>query len=311
MPPSDALLRYRPWQGTFQPPVWAAVALARASLRMLLRRKLFWALYALAALIFFFFFYGQYLVVWIQTQTANQSVPVLGVRIRVTELLKFLDRLNLNGSAHTFGNLIWFQGYICMILLALAGSILVGNDFHHGSMPFYLAKPISKRHYLLGKVLGIGAVIHLLTTVPALILYLQAGLLYDWQTYYLDHLRELVGILAYGMLLMISLGLLLTATAMWVRRTVPLVMIWAALFVLCRMLGSFLVDGQKFHEAWRLIDLWNNLYLVGLWCLGTDPIVEDPGTQPQPWQALGVIAGLGLLCLLVLRRRIQAVEILS
>jgi ABC-2 type transport system permease protein len=309
--PTDAMLRYRPWKGELQGPVYGSLAMARVSLKLMMRRKLFWALYALAALIFFFFFYGQYLVVWIQIQTANQTVPLFGARIRIADLLKFLDKLNLNGSAHTFGNFIWFQGYISMIVLALAGAVLVGNDFHHGSLPFYLSKPMGRRHYVLGKCLGAGIFINLLTTIPALALYIQAGLLYDWQTYYFEHLRELVGILAYGFLLTATLGLFLVATAVAVRRTVPMVMIWAGAFVLCRMLGGFLVDGQRFHPAWRLIDLWNDLYLVGLWCLGADRSEERPYSQPEVWAAFLVVAGVCIISGLYLRRRIQAVEVVT
>ena len=309
--PTDALLHYRPWRGELRGPVYGSVAMARVSLKLMFRRKLFWALYALAAMIFFFFFYGQYLVVWIQIQTANQTVPLLGVPIKVAELLKFLDKLNLNGSAHTYGNFIWFQGYISMIVLSLAGAVLVGKDFHHGSLPFYLSKPIGRWHYILGKCLGAAAFVNLLTTIPSLILYIQAGLLYDWQTYYFEHLRQLVGILAYGALLTITLSLLLVATSVWVQRTVPLVMVWAGVFVLCRMLGGFLVDGQRFHAAWRLIDLWNDLYIVGLWCLGAEPENPRVNTQPTVWQAALVVGGVCGLCLLYLRRRIQAVEIVS
>lgn len=309
--PTDALLRYRPWRGTLRGPVYGSFAMARVSLRLMFRRKLFWALYGLAALIFFFFFYGQYLVVWIQLQTANQSVPILGGRLRVADLLGFLDRLNLNGSAHTYGNFIWFEGYIAMIVLALAGAILVGNDFHHGSLPFYLSKPIGRWHYVLGKCLGAALFINLLTTLPALVLYIQAGLLYDWQAYYLDHWRELLGILAYGTLLTVTLSLLLVATAVWLRRTVPLVMMWSGIFVLCRMLAGFLVDGQRLDPHWKLVDLWNNLYLVGLWCLDADNTSVNLGEQPQPWEAAVVVALVCGACLLYLHRRIQAVEIVQ
>ena len=121
-PATDDLLRYRPWRGKLRGPTRASLAMARTSLVLLARRKLFWALYALSLMIFFFFFYGQYLVVWIQQQTATQTVQFGGVPVKLVELTRFLDRLNLNGSAHTFGNFIWFQGYIVMIVLALAGS---------------------------------------------------------------------------------------------------------------------------------------------------------------------------------------------
>ncbi|OWK43690.1 ABC transporter permease subunit [Fimbriiglobus ruber] len=309
--PTDALLRYRPWRGNLRGPWFASVAMARVSLRLMFRRKLFWALYALAALIFFFFFYGQYLVVWIQLQTANQTVMFAGIPIKAADLTRFLDRLALNGTAHTYGSFIWFQGYVVMIILALAGAILVGNDFHHGSLPFYLSKPIGRWHYVMGKCLGAAAFVNLLTTLPALVLYIQAGLLYDWQEYYVDHWRELVGILGYGAILTITLSLLLVATAVWLRRTVPLVMVWAGVFVLCRTLSAFLVDGQHLPERWRLIDLWNDMYLLGLWMLGAERESIRPINQPEFWEAAVAVSGVCIACLLFLRRRIQAVEIVS
>jgi ABC-type transport system involved in multi-copper enzyme maturation permease subunit len=285
--------------------------MARTSFRLLVRRKLFWGLFGLAALIFFFFFYGQYLVVWIQIQTSNQTVLFGGLPVKVANLTKFLDRLNLNGTPHTYGNFIWFEGYIVTIILALAGSVLVGNDFHHGSLPYYLSKPIGRRHYVLGKVLAVGLVINLITTLPAIILYLQAGLLYDWRVYYVDHVRQLVGILGYGLTLTATLGLLLVATAVWVRRTVPMVMVWTGLFVLLRAVAGWLVDGVKLDARWRLIDLWNDLYLVGLWSLGADFSTVRPIPQPEVWEAATVVGGTCVVCWLYLRKRIQAVEVVS
>lgn len=142
-------------------------------------------------------------------------------------------------------------------------------------------------------------------------LFVQAGLLYDWQTYYTDHWREFVGILGYGAVLTVCLSLLLVATAVWVRRTVPLVMVWAGVFVLCRSLAAFLVNGQQFDPRWRLIDLWNDLYLVGAWCLGVEIDSKRAGEQPDTWLAAAVVAGVCAACLLYLRRRVQAVEVVS
>jgi ABC-type transport system involved in multi-copper enzyme maturation permease subunit len=310
--PTDALLRYRPWTGELRPPAFASVAMARFALRLLLRRKLFWAVYSLAALVFFFYFYMQYLVVWVQQQAADKTAMVAGVPVRISEFTKFLDRFNLNGTAHTFANFIWFEGYVAMIVLALAGAVLVGNDFHHGSLPFYLSKPIGRRHYVLGKVLGVGAFVNLITTLPALVLFIQAGLLYDWRTYYLDNWRLLVGILGYGAVLTTTLGLLLVATAVMVRRTVPLVMIWVGVFVLGRALGGFLAEVQRLGPTWRLLDLWNDLYLIGLFLLGADIAPAKTGfDQPPVWQAAAVCAAVCGGSWLYLRRRVRAVEIVS
>ena len=308
--PTDALLRYRPWRGEFLPPAYASLALARVGLRQMARRKLFWVLYALAALVFFFFFYGQYLVVWIQLQTASQTVTFAGVPVKAGDLTRFLDALALNGTGKTYSNFVWFQGYISMIVLAFAGSVLVGNDFQHNSLAFYLSKPLGRWHYALGKALGAGAVVNLLTTLPALLLFLQAGLLYDWQTYYVDHWRDLLGILGYGTALTVCLSLLLVATAVWVRRTVPLVMVWAGLFVLARGLAVFLVDARRLDPRWRLIDLWNDLYLVGRWCLHVPTDPKAPA-EPPTVLAAAVVAGVCGACLLYLRRRIEAVEVVQ
>jgi ABC-type transport system involved in multi-copper enzyme maturation permease subunit len=310
MAQTDTLLRYRPWRGTPRGPLYASAALARASLKLLVRRRLMWGLFGLALLVFFFFFYAQYLVVWITNQLATETVRFVGIPVNARNLSRFLDRLALNGTDHTFGNFIWYQGYVLVIVLALAGSVLVGNDFFHGSLPFYLAKPIGRWHYILGKCLAVGALINLLTTIPAFLLWLEAGLLYDWKSYYFDNLGLLLGIIGYGAVLTVTLSLLVIATSVWLRRTVPLAMVWMGLFALLPMLAGWLVDATK-DERWRLIDLWNDLYLCGLSCLRADHSTVRPQPQPEYWLAWVAVAVVVLACLAYLRRRIQAVEIVQ
>ncbi len=307
---TDDLLRYRPWRGQPRGPLHAAVALARMSLRVLSRQRLLWGLFGLGLLVFSFFFYAQYLVVWITNQLGTETVRFAGIPVTVTNLTKFLDRLNLNGTAHTFGNFIWFQGYVLVIVLAFAGSVFVGNDFAHGSLPYYLSKPIGRRHYLLGKCLAVGALINVFVTLPAVVLWVEAGLLFDWETYYLNNVDLLLGVFGYGSVLTVTLSLLVVATAIWVRRTVPMVMVWMGIFAFLRMLGEQLARELE-TPAWRLLDLWNSLYLCGLWCLGVEHETIRPVPQPRFWQAWLAVAGVSVVCLLYLRRRIQAVEIVQ
>ena len=112
MAQTDTLLRYRPWRGTPRGPLYASAAMARASLKLLFRRRLMWGLFALGLLVFFFFFYAQYLVVWITQPARHRDGAVRGHPGDRGNLTRFLDRLALNGTAHTFGNFIWFQGYV-------------------------------------------------------------------------------------------------------------------------------------------------------------------------------------------------------
>jgi ABC-2 type transport system permease protein len=304
------LLHYRPWRGRFHTAVWSVWPIARVSLWMIFRRKIFWGLYALGLLIFFMFFFGQYLLAWAESQTAEQSVNIGLMRAEPTELIKLLrEVMRLNGSGYTYRNFFWYQGYMVMIVLALAGSILVGNDVQFGSMPFYLSKPLGRLHYLLGKCLAVAVFVNLLTTLPAVILFVQYGFLDSW-TYFIDSWRLLLGILGYGLLLTVCLSLILVATATWLRRTVPMIMIWTTLFVFFRGLAASLVDGFRYDERWRLIDLWNNTYLVGNYLLGMAP---DTIRLPEPpvYQASLVLGALSSVCLIYLSLRIRAVEIVK
>ena len=88
-------------------------------------------------------------------------------------------------------------------------------------------------------------------------------------------------------------------------------MVWAGLFVLCRMMAGLLVEGLRMDPRWRLIDLWNDLYLVGLWCLGADRDTIRPSAQPEFWEAAAAGGAVCVVCLVYLRRRIQAVEVVS
>jgi len=300
------LLHYRPWRGEFRSPVASAWPIARVCLAIMFRRKLFWGLYALGLSIFLLYFFGQFLLAWAADQMGESNVPVMGLRVTPTQLIDiFRKSLRLDGSGETYANYFWFQGYMVMILLALAGSILMGNDIHYGTMPFYLSKPLSRWHYLLGKCLAVGVFVNLMTTLPALVLFAQWGFLDSW------NFELLPGILIYGLVLTVLLSLMLTATAAWLRRTVPMLMAWATVFLFFRLLAVAMVEQLKFHRNWRLIDLWNDAYLVGYYCLGNDLGRLYSSAQPEIYLAVAVLCGISLFCLLYLIQRIRGVEIVK
>jgi ABC-type transport system involved in multi-copper enzyme maturation permease subunit len=300
------LLHYRAWRGPLRPPSASVWPIARVSLRMMFRRRLFWALYGLGLLMFFFFFFGQYLFAWASAQLDPEAARrFLGPNGRPEDLIHFLrDVLKLNGSGETFANYFWYQGHMTVVILALAGSLVVGNDIHFGSLPFYLAKPVSRVHYVLGKCLAVAVFVNLMTTLPAIVLFVQYGLLDTWD-YYLDSFHLLLGIVGYGVVLTVTLSLLLVATATWVRRTVPMVMVWTGLFAFCQSLARALVNELHYDARWRLIDLWNNAFLVGQWMLGVSP----RGSQPETYLAGLVLTTVCTVCVIYLVLRIRAVEI--
>jgi hypothetical protein len=319
------LLHYRAWRGHLRRPAASVWPVARVALGTLLRRKLFWILYATGLLVFLLFFFGTALFNWAETQLNSTQMTIKVGRFeaepeRIIRSLRQGLRV-LNGSADTYLAFYHYQCSIVVVVLTLAGSFLVGNDFTHNSLPFYLSKPLSRWHYLLGKCLAVGVVVNLLTTLPALVLYVQHGL-DDWE-YFADPdffivndtgagpagLPLLLGILGYGLVTTVCLSLLLVATASWLRRTVPLVMAWAAVFLFLRLLATVLVDGLQYDPRWRLIDLWNGLRVVGAACLGLPHALVTPTPQPSFWEASLVLGAVCLLCLTYLNLRTRAVEV--
>lgn len=308
--PSSSLLRYRAWRGEFDRPMGTIWPIARVALRMMFRRKLFWVLYGFGMLVFFLFFFGQYLLAFAEAQLSEEILPVGVARLRPQQLVQFLgERLKLNGSAETFLNFFWYQGYMVMVMLALAGSVLVGNDFQFGSLPFYLSKPLGRWHYLLGKCLAVAVFINLMTTLPALVLWAEYGILHDY-SYFWNRADLLLGIVSYGLVLTVSLSLLLVATATWLRRTVPMIMVWTTLLIFCRVLANALVDRLRVDPRWRLIDLWNDAYLVGNYLLGLD-MSKPAANQPAVFEAALALGAMSLLCLSYVNQRIRAVEIVN
>ena len=229
----------------------------------------------------------------------------------------------LNGSQDTYQYFFAYQGAIVIVTLSLAGSIMVGNDFTNRSLVFYLAKPINRWHYILGKSLAVAIVVQLMTTLPALLLYGQHAF-DDWDyflnpDFFYDNgtgkgpagIPLLLAVLGYGTLLSVFLSILLVATASWMRRTMPLIMVWMSMFFFLRLLANLLVDGLRYNARWRLLDLWSDLTLLGQGCLGYAPENISPQPHPEFWEAGLMLAGVGLTCVIYLNRRTRGVEIVS
>ena len=231
--------------------------IARTAMLLVFRRKLFWLLFSVAMLSFIFTFGAIYLLA-----TLKQELPQMARFI--TSMLKDLD-----GSGTTYLNFMKLQGTVMMILLAFAGSVLAGNDHSRGGFMFYMSRRISLVYYALGKLLAIGLFVLLITTIPALVLFFEYGLLGDMVEYFRENFQIVFGIIGYGLLLSLSIGLLLLALVSWMPRPVPLVILWGGLFVFLPILSSVLAETLRDSEvnleesSWRLLDLWNNLYIVG------------------------------------------------
>ncbi|MCS7045176.1 MAG: hypothetical protein NZO58_02345, partial [Gemmataceae bacterium] len=262
------LLHYRAWHGSFRAPWRAVWPVARVALVLLVRRRLFWVLYGFALLLFLMFFFGGFLLDWAETQLAAVPIQIGKLKTdpeRTVRMLRQGVRI-LNGSQETFAYFFGYQGAMVLVVLALAGAVLVGNDFTFRSVGFYLTKPLACRHWIAGKCLAVAIIVHLLTTVPALALYGQQAMrdftyLTDTNYFTVNQTghgpagwRLALGIVGYGMILAFFLGVFLVTAAAWLRRTMPLILLWTSLFLFFRIVANVLVDALKYDGRWRLLD---------------------------------------------------------
>ena len=68
---------------------------------------------------------------------------------------QFLDQYRVTGTGQAYADFMNAQAAITTLLLAFAGSALIGSDYRQGGMVFYLSRAIDKRHYIAGKLLAV------------------------------------------------------------------------------------------------------------------------------------------------------------
>lgn len=281
---------YRPWTGELRSPWWSVLAIVRVALGLIMRRWLFWGLLGLGLLNFLYHFSFIYLKATLVVQNRDFA--------------RFLDGFKLTGTGQAYLTFMHVQAGIAALLLAFAGSMLIGSDSQHGGMIFYLSRSMDRRHYIIGKLLSIAAVVSLITTVPALILYIEYGVLSSSFQYFIDNWRIGVGIVGFGLVLATVQSLLLFAVAAWVPRTVPLAMTWLGIFVLMTALGRALRE-MAGERRWLLLALWEDMLRMGHWAFGSLP----ENRIPTGAETALVLAGVSLVSLGLIIYRVRAVEV--
>lgn len=283
---------YRGWQGERKSPWVNVLAVVRIGWWMLIRRWVFWGLMALGLLNFLF----NFAFIFLKATLTVQS-PDFG---------EVLDAYRVTGTGDAYAEFMHAQAAITSLLLAFAGSTLIGNNYRQGGMVFYLSRGIGKRHYIAGKLLLVSSVVLVITSLPAFILYVEYGVLSSSLDYFLNNGRIAFGILAYGCLLAVFQSLMILAIAAWIPRTVPLVMAWLGLFSLLTVLAHALRQIQD-NRLWMLLGLWDNMLLLGRYSFGD----WSDGKLPSPLQAAGVLAGVAIVCLALTVRRVRMIEVIA
>jgi ABC-2 type transport system permease protein len=159
-------LSYRNYDGPLDPPIYRWWAIAKASMRLAIKKKGFWIWSAVSAwwylaLIFIFYFAdnlgGQIQGLAGRNQmTPEQAAATLFGQVHWKD--QFLH-------AFSYGQLLFF------ILALLIGVGAIANDNRANALLVYLSKPCTKLDYVVGKWLGIFIPITIVVGAPMLLFY--------------------------------------------------------------------------------------------------------------------------------------------
>jgi ABC-2 type transport system permease protein len=205
-----------------------------------------------------------------------------------------------------FGEFLNQQVGFTILLSIFGASGLVANDLRTGAILAYLSRPLTRRDYVLGKLLVPMALTLAVTLVPGLLLYLS-GLSLAPETYLkweLAWIGPAIVVQSLAISLVVSLLTLAISALSRSARVAGLGLF--GLIIGTEMVRLVLQQGFRQKPA-MLLSIQADLRAVGaaLFGLADRDIVMHWG-----WAAL-VLALLSLGCLAILRSRVRAVEIVT
>jgi len=257
--------------------------ITREALRLVLVRRWFLALAAAGFIPFVVRVVQIYIV--LNNPQANQMFPIDG---------------------RLFGEFLGQQIGFTLLLSIFGASGLVANDLRTGAILAYLSRPLTRRDYVIGKLLVPLSLCLSVTLVPGLLLY-STGLALGPEYYAkweLAWIGPAIVALAFAISLVVSLLALAISALSRSARVAGL-----GLFLL--ILGTEMVRlilQRGFRQKYAmLLSVQADLRALGVALFG---LTDRDVTVGWGWAAL-VLTLLCLGCLAVLRSRVRAVEVVT
>jgi ABC-2 type transport system permease protein len=227
------------------------------------------------------------------------------VQIFVVTQYPDLGRM-LPTDGRLFGEFLNQQIGFTILLSIFGASGLVANDLRTGAILAYLSRPLTRRDYVLGKLLVPLCLTLAVTLVPGLLLYvsglsLAPELYLKWE---LAWIAPAIVVHAFAISLVVSLLTLAISALSRSARVAGLGLF--GLIVGLEMVRVILQHGFRQKPA-MLLSIQTNLRGLGAALFG---IADRQVVMAWGWSAL-VLVLLSLACLWILRSRVRAVEIVT
>ena len=235
-------------------------------------------------------------------------VPFLARCVQIWVVTQFpqAGRL-LPVDGRLFGEFLNQQLGLALILTTFGGAGLIANDLRTGAILVYLSRPLTRRDYVIGKLSVLLALNLFVTLAPALLLYGVGIALAPEQYLKLDLFWIAPAIVTQACLVSASLSLLALAVSALSKSARVAGLSFFGLIAGLEMARGVLRN--VFDARWAtLLSLQADIRGV------SNALFE---ITPRRWEAVGpleaslVLAAVAGACLLLLRARVRAVEIVQ
>jgi ABC-2 type transport system permease protein len=204
-----------------------------------------------------------------------------------------------------FFTLISWEIFFVVLLMLVVGSGQIAEDVRTGALQLYFSKPITQLDYVLGKLGTVVLAGSFLTLAPSVVLLIAtAAFAPDWGFLTGDPLLPLK-ILGFSAVVSIVLGALVLGISSLGNRGRIVGIVFAGAYFLTMILGAILPEVLR-DKRWEVVHLGNCLDAAGgsLFRNGVE-------TEAPPEIAWIVLAGVVLLSLALLARRVRAAEVVA
>jgi hypothetical protein len=207
-------------------------------------------------------------------------------------------------DAYFFRVFVAIQCYLALLMTIAIGPGLITADTSNNALPLYLARPISRAEYALGKMAAVFALLSVVTWGPGLVLFAFAGYLEGW-SWFVANMRTGFAIVAGSGAWIVMITLLALSVSSLVRQSMAargaLVGIFFALSAFAGIVNA------SFDTNWG--------YLVNLGAVAESiwiHLFNDDAEPHLPAFAAWIV--LSIVCagsLALLGRRIRAYEVVT
>lgn len=184
--------------------------------------------------------------------------------------------------------------FVFVLFAGLVASDLLCADRRERVISLYFSAPITRLHYVASQVIGLVALLLLLTLVPYLVLFFgQALLAPEFGTFVSNNLSDLRNVLIVGVLLAFFFGTLAMAVAAFTDRRAYATGGFLGLVLVSSVAGGILSGSERLqfsgHEWFSLIDLLDLPIRVMAWLFGGMPRALLVDGANYLWGTLAVI----------------------